>query len=165
MLSRTALSSRSTRATLAALALALALGALALGVAAQARPSIAAARPQAPAPYAQGEVVVAFRRGSSRAATRPALARTGIERFSTPLAPFTTVALRHGLSVPRALARLRGKHAVAWAVPDYIAHAALADVPATSPYIPNDPGTSGKRAGWLQLQWNFACPFGVDAPG
>jgi len=49
---------------------------------------------------------------------------------------------------------------VAWAVPDYIAHAA--QVP--PPYIPNDPGNTGKPGGWQQLQWNFAGPFGVNAP-
>ena len=142
---------------LALLALALALAALAFalstaafGVAAQARSPIAGARSQVPAPYVPGEVVVGFRRGSSRAATRAALARTGIERSSTPLAPFTTVALRHGLSVSQALTQLRRKHSVAWAVPDYIAHAALANGPATAPFVPNDPGSSGKRAGWLQ---------------
>ncbi|HEU0316401.1 MAG TPA: S8 family serine peptidase, partial [Solirubrobacteraceae bacterium] len=55
---------------------------------------------------------------------------------------------------------------VAWAVPDYIAHIAQAPTPppALPPLIPNDPGRSGVPGGWEQMQWNFAGPFGVNAP-
>jgi serine protease len=156
MFHRPALPGWSTRALLGAVA----LGAIALGGGATTpTPSIAVPQPRATAPYAQGEVVVGFRPGTTRAATRSALARTGVERPSTPLAPFSTVALRHGLSVPSALARLRGRRAIAWAVPDYIAHAAQAQ----KPFVPNDPGTSGKPGGWEQLQWNFVGQFGVNA--
>jgi len=136
---------------------ALALGALALGGGAGATPSAATAA--ASAPYARGEVVVGFRAGATRAAIRGALARTGVESPSTPLAPFSTVALRRGLSVPRALAALRRRRAIAWAVPDYIAHAAQAP----NLFVPDDPGVSGKPGGWEQLQWNFVGPFGVGA--
>jgi serine protease len=38
-----------------------------------------------------------------------------------------------------------------------VAHAAGA-------FVPNDPGAGSRPAGWEQLQWNFAGPFGVDAP-
>jgi serine protease len=67
------------------------------------------------------------------------------------------VALRGGASVSSALARLRRERNVAWAVPDYIAHAAGA-------IIPDDPGTSHAPGGWRDLQWNFAGEFGVGAP-
>ena len=49
---------------------------------------------------------------------------------------------------------------MAWAVPDYIAHAA--QLP--PPYYPDDPGNSGQPGGWEALQWNFAGAFGVGAP-
>jgi serine protease len=38
-----------------------------------------------------------------------------------------------------------------------VAHAAQA-------FVPNDPGGGSQAGGWEQLQWNFAGPFGVDAP-
>ena len=123
-------------------------------------PAASAAHPHAAAPYAPGVVIVGFRAHTSATASRSALARTGIERPSTPLAPFATVALRRGVSVASAIARLRRRAAVAWAVPDYIAHAA--QVP--PPFIPNDPGDAGKPGGWEALQWNFAGPYGVNAP-
>ena len=33
-----------------------------------------------------------------------------------------------------------------------------------APLIPNDPGRAGVPGGWEQMQWNFAGPFGVNAP-
>jgi serine protease len=44
---------------------------------------------------------------------------------------------------------------VAHAVPNYVA--TLTD------FIPNDPGRGGPGQ-WSQLQWNFASPFGINAP-
>ena len=44
-----------------------------------------------------------------------------------------------------------------WAVPDYRARAAGA-------VIPNDRGTGPAPGDWRLLQWNFAGPFGVNAP-
>jgi serine protease len=123
-------------------------------------PVASAAHPGSGASFAPGVVIVGFRAHTAASASRAALAHTGIERPSTPLAPFATVALQRGVSVASAIARLRQRADVAWAVPDYIAHAA--QVP--SPYIPNDPGNSGKPGGWQELQWNFAGPFGVKAP-
>ncbi|GAA4696529.1 hypothetical protein GCM10023349_10110 [Nocardioides conyzicola] len=32
------------------------------------------------------------------------------------------------------------------------------------PLVPDDPGRSGSAGGWAELQWNFAGPYGVDAP-
>jgi serine protease len=43
------------------------------------------------------------------------------------------------------------------ALPDGRAHAA-------TPFFPDDTGRTGVSAGWAQLQWNFAGPYGVDAP-
>ena len=35
---------------------------------------------------------------------------------------------------------------------------------AAAPFTPDDPGRLATPAGWTQLQWNFAGPYGVDAP-
>jgi serine protease len=173
------LASRSRRVLVAALA----LGTVALVGASRPTPSTAVATPSPRAPYEGGEVVVGFRAGVSGAASQAALVRAGIARTSTSADPFATVTLKPGISVAKALARLRQRRAVAWAVPDYIAHAAGA--PAASPpgpavgtahartstnpvlpppFIPNDPGGTGMARGWEQLQWNFVGPFGVGAP-
>jgi serine protease len=160
MASRRAVLSWSARALLGAVA----LGTIGLGAATRPQSSLALAHAQPAAPYVAGEVVVGLRPGSSHAAVRAALERTGIQRPSTPLAPFATVALRRGVSVPRALSLLRRNRAIAWAVPDYIAHMAVVAGKARAPFIPNDPGDAGKPGGWQQLQWNFSGPFSVDAP-
>jgi serine protease len=68
--------------------------------------------------------------------------------------------LAPGVSVRAALARLRARRDVEWAVPDYVAHAA-------GGLIPNDTGTTsstGTAGGWQTVQWNFAGAFGVNAP-
>jgi serine protease len=65
--------------------------------------------------------------------------------------------LPKGLSVGGAIARLRRKPGVAYAVPNYIAHAA-------GSWIPNDPGRTHRPEGWELLQWNFLAGAGVNAP-
>jgi serine protease len=35
---------------------------------------------------------------------------------------------------------------------------------AAAPFTPNDGGRTAHAAGWMQLQWNFAGRYGVDAP-
>lgn len=60
-------------------------------------------------------------------------------------------------SVANALSRLRGRPGVAYAYPDYVAHAAGA-------FFPDDPGTAHHRRGWEQMQWNMLAGTGVDAP-
>ena len=46
---------------------------------------------------------------------------------------------------------------MAYAVPDYIAHA-------SGGWIPNDPGVGQVAGGWQTTQWNFGAADGVDAP-
>ena len=112
------------------------------------------------APFEPGVVVVGFRPGTSATARRGALVHAGLVGVADIGDGFTTVALRPGMSVPAAVAALSSQHGVAWAVPDYIAHAA--QLP--PPYYPDDPGNSGQPGGWEALQWNFAGAFGVGAP-
>jgi serine protease len=78
--------------------------------------------------YAPGEVVV----------------RLHDQRFGAAMG------LPAGVGVHEAVAALRANPHIAYAVPNYIAHASA---------IPNDPGTvppaPGPRSGWTNLQWNF----------
>jgi len=110
------------------------------------------------AAYVPNEVLVGYatrapataRIADARAAgaTQAATAAPGVRRLR--LAP--------GTSISTAIARLRHRPGVRWAVPDFVAHAAEA------PVIPDDTGLSGVPGGWEQLQWNFVGPFGVQAP-
>jgi serine protease len=72
--------------------------------------------------------------------------------------------LPSGESVGTALARLRHFRGVRWAVPDYVAHAALAPTQPATPFIPSNEGQAHTPGGWEALQWNFAGAFGVQAP-
>jgi serine protease len=62
-----------------------------------------------------------------------------------------------GESVPEAVARLKAVPGVAYAVPNYLAHAA-------GSWVPDDPGRAHQRGGWQQMQWNFLAGAGVNAP-
>jgi serine protease len=65
--------------------------------------------------------------------------------------------LAPGVNIASALERLRRQRNVVWAAPDYVARA-------SGTFVPDDPGLGGVPGGWEQLQWNFAGPFGVEAP-
>ncbi len=80
-------------------------------------------------------------------ASGPGAASTGTRLVRVP----------RGVSLTSALRRIRARPGVAWAVPDYVAHA-------SGGWIPNDTGTGGATGDWQQLQWNFVGPFGVNAP-
>ncbi len=110
--------------------------------------------------YVPNEIVVRYA-PVIRAPKRGVLARVAAltARGGTVAAKARTriLHLAPGTSVAAALARLRRRHDVEWAVPNYIAHA--------SGYIPDDRGrASGPLGGWQELQWNFDGPYGVDAP-
>ncbi len=79
-----------------------------------------------------------------------------IVRYAAEPAPVARVVeLREGRTVGEAIARLRERPGVLSATPNYIARAS---------YVPNDPGRDAVPGGWQALQWNFAGPFGVNAP-
>ncbi|HEY7934758.1 MAG TPA: S8 family serine peptidase [Solirubrobacteraceae bacterium] len=108
--------------------------------------------------YAPNEVVVQYSSGVSTRA-RAAIASAAGASAPTVLAPHTRLLhLARGVSVSTAVDRLRHQRDVAWAVPNYLAHA--------SGLLPDDPGRQGGAAGgWESLQWNFIGPFGVNAIG
>jgi serine protease len=112
------------------------LAALALGLLA---PAAGAAE------YVPGEVVVRYAPdGGTTAQAASAAPRTKVVKVS------------EGATVAETARRLRGHRGVLSATPNYIAHAS---------WIPNDPGADGTPGGWQRVQWNFAGPFGVNAPG
>jgi serine protease len=111
-----------------AITLALASGALAAPLAHAAAP--------VQRPYAPGEVLARYK-GQPR------------ER---------DVKLPAGVSVPQGVRYLRAKPKVAYANPDYLAHA-------SDLWNPTDPGSVGTLHGWMVDQWNFLAPTGPDLGG
>jgi serine protease len=65
------------------------------------------------------------------------------------------VELEPGESVASAVSELRADPGVAYATPNYKAHASA---------IWNDPGRSGEPSGWTSLQWNFIGDPSINAP-
>ena len=88
--------------------------------------ALALAATAAAAEYVPGEVVVGYQDGTS-----------------------STIRIEHEQSVPEAAKELRRDPKVAYAVPNYVAHAA-------SQFTPNDPE--------LPRQWNFIGRFGIGMP-
>ncbi len=110
------------------------------------------------AEYVPNEVVVGY---ASRTPTTARIAdahAAGATLTSTPAPGVRRLRLAPGTTISTALARLRHRPGVRWAVPNYVARAAQASV------IPDDTGLSGVPGGWTQLQWNFVGAFGVQAP-
>ena len=95
------------------------------------------AQPAAAAEHVPGEVVVRYE-GADGGLGHTAVVQTGAEE-----------------SVREAIAELEGEPRVLSATKNVIARTAL---------VPNDPGRGNVAAGWQGLQWNFAGPFGVNAP-
>jgi serine protease len=82
-----------------------------------------AADVSAHSPYVPGELLVRFDGGAEKVLQLP-----------------------QGVDIPTAEQALAANPAVAYAVPNYVAHASA---------IPNDPGPAGTTGGWQRTQWNF----------
>jgi serine protease len=119
-----------------------------------------AAPPAPAAQYVPGEVVVGYGAAPAAAQQIAHAARTmGVRATAPPASAGATQQILHvprGKSIWPVIAELRRRPGVAYAVPDYVAHAAG--------WIPDDPGNTRRRQGWQQLQWNFLAASGVDAP-
>jgi len=95
--------------------------------------------------YVPDEVIVRYAPGAE-------IATASRDRLS----PNTRVVkLRKGETVVGKAAQLSRRRGVLSATPNYIARASV---------VPNDPGRDGIAGGWQAIQWNFAGPFGVNAP-
>jgi serine protease len=111
------------------------------------------------ADYVPNEIVVGYA-NAPQASTELAHATREIGARAVPSASepgMQVVRIPAGESVGSAIAKLRRRRGVAYAVPDYIAHQA-------GSWIPNDPGQAHRPGGWELLQWNFLPGVGVNAP-
>jgi serine protease len=112
------------------------------------------------ADYLPGRVIVGYSKTPARAVVADLSRRMGVRvaAVSAPVSGESVLRLPKGLAVPAAVARLRRLPHVAYAVPDYIAHAA-------GSWVPDDPGRGHTAQGWERLQWNFMSKAGVNALG
>jgi len=118
--------------------------------------STAAAAARAGDSQVAGEVVVRYHKGVGSGA-RAAVQRSVGVGSPRAFAPHTRVLqIRDGATVAATVRELRSHPEVATAAPNAIAH--------LSGYVPGDPGQSGLRGGWQDVQWNFLKGVGVDAP-
>ena len=112
------------------------------------------------AAYVPGRLIVGFTPPVASAVTQ-IRNRTGLPVSSLPAAaPLPAeqiLRLPAGQDVLSAAAAIRRVPGIAFAEPDYIAHAAGA-------WYPNDPGRTHRSRGWEKLQWNFLAGAGVNAP-
>jgi serine protease len=108
------------------------------------------------AAYAPGLILVKYKASPARARVAGVRA-AGAHGPADATTRARVVHLAPGVGMTAVLSRLRARRDVVWAVPDYRAHAAAG-------LIPNDPGDGGAPGDWQQLQWDFAGPFGVNAP-
>jgi serine protease len=107
------------------------------------------------AAYVPHQVIVGYRTGAAMASDEVRMmARRSV---AAPAPRSRLLTLPRGESVAAAIARLRRQPGVAYALPDFIAHAA-------GDFYPNDPGRSNQPQGWEKLQWNFMPTTGVNAP-
>ena len=108
--------------------------------------------------YVPGEVLVGYRpaRRPSVSVTSAAHGDDGGRAGTRPRRPAAQAAAAGRASAGRW--RLRRQPGVAFAVPNFIAHADGAG------YIPDDPGRGHVRGGWERMQWNFLPEAGVNAP-
>lgn len=107
------------------------------------------------AEFVPGEVIVKYKGSSSPPARVDAQQDAGAGR-PEPIADRTReLAILDGESVNETVAELEADPSVAYAVPNYIAHA--------SELIPNDRGY-GPPGDWRNVQWNFLAGAGVNAP-
>ena len=107
------------------------------------------------ADYVPHEVIVGYRTGAVVSADE--LSMVARRSAAAPGSRARLLRLRPGESVTAAIARLRRDPGVAYALPDYIAHA-------TGNWYPDDPGSSDIPQGWEKMQWNFMPITGVNAP-
>ena len=133
-------------------------------VALAATPVLAVWAPNAQAAnYVPGEIVVGYGSPPTAQLLRTTELRAQVRPGPTP-APnqqsrVRVVRVTGRTKLAQAIARLRSDPRVAYAVPNYIAHA-----DALTPYVPDDRGRSRARGAWELLQWNFLAGAGVNAP-
>src|SRR5205807_3992918 len=109
--------------------------------------------------YRPGVIVVGYTSARAAASGARAAMTMGVRQVAPTVSGGHVLHVANGQSIWTVIARLRRRPGVAYAVPDYLAHAA-----GTTPWIPNDPGQAHTPGGWEQMQWNFLPGQGVNAP-
>ncbi len=107
--------------------------------------------------YLAHKVIVGYVPGVTASAAVATQLRMGARASAASAPRSQLLRLPRSESVPTALARLRRQPGIAYAQPDYVAHAAGA-------WYPNDRGRANQVRGWEQLQWNLLPSSGVNAP-
>jgi serine protease len=100
------------------------------------------------ADYVPGQVIVKYKDGTTAPAESVVERKTGTDTSQAIPGGSAKLDIDDGASVKQTLSELRADPKVAYAVPNYVAHA--------STLVPNDPG--------FRLQWNFSGPFGLNMP-
>ncbi len=113
--------------------------------------------PARAADYVPGEVLVGYGTGPSARAAASGANRMGVRSLQSPAPQAEILRLPRGVTVAQAIAKLRRKAGVVYAIPNYVAHEAGA-------WIPDDPGRAHRADGWQAMQWNFLAESGVNAP-
>jgi serine protease len=101
-------------------------------------------------------VIVKYQEGAPRSARAAVQRHTGTRYAGKLPGGPRTLRIADGATVGEKVAELRRHRDVAYAVPNYVAHA--------SDFVPNDPGGAGTPGGWQAMQWDLAGPASVNAP-
>jgi serine protease len=115
------------------------------------------------ADYVPNQVVVGYRPGPVPSVTQDLATRMGVRAVAAAEVDSRSVVvdLPPGVTVEQTISKLRQTPGIAYAVPNFIAHAAGV---APAGWIPNDPGRGHARGGWQKVQWNFLPGAGINAP-
>ena len=105
--------------------------------------------------YVPGEVIVRYKDGTTAKVQDKVEAVTGTETQRPVPGGSDELAIADGDSVGETVAELRADPNVAYAVPNFRAHASGRPV-RSSGFMPNDPG--------FRLQWNLSSPYGINMP-
>ena len=109
---------------------------------------VAPSQAAAASPYVSGEVIVKYKDGTSGSVKQKVEAVAGTDTQQAIPGGSRQLEIEDGDSVKDTVAELRKDPNVAYAVPNYEAHA--------SGLVPNDPA--------FGLQWNLSGPFGINMP-
>ena len=109
------------------------------------------------ADYVPGAVLVGYETDASAREVADIASKTGVRSIDSPAQRAEIVRVARGVTVAQAIAKLRRRPGVRYAVPNYVAHEA-------GSWIPDDPGLEHRAQGWQATQWNFLAASGVNAP-
>ena len=119
-----------------------------LPLAALAAAALLSASTAGAATYVPGEVIVKYRDGTSGVVQQDVVQSAGTQTALEAPGGTAQLEIEDGDSVRETVQELQSDPSVAYARPNYVAHA--------SAFLPNDPG--------FAKQWNLSGPFGINMP-